>query len=437
MLTAEKELDFLLKEAALRGKKAAERYPEQRFFGYLCSYYPEELILAAGLEPLRLLPGSGPATPAELPSYCCSLARGTLAEAKKGKSGLVGVGMAHTCDTMQCLDGIWADCFGRENVLPIVPPVLLNAPGGLRYYQSEMEALSAKLVRLSEVQKSGQDRSSEPKNNHGVEREDAENEGNRFESEGEGDGEREGERALERAWQVCTRARQLAAELDELRSRLPSPLVSALLRAGQLLPKERFITALETVLPLLHTKARENSGRYRVLVSGAVLESDSLFQMVEDLNGRVVADDTCTGYRHYAQNTVEGSSVRIAEEESKDAGNPRNLDDSKDDENLRDSQYKIINQIVQRYVNMPPCPCRSQGLEKRLDYLEALALERGAQAAILVIRKYCEPHAWDSVPLRERLEAKGIRTLVLELEASELGGQERTRLQAFLESLGN
>ncbi|MHB1651474.1 MAG: 2-hydroxyacyl-CoA dehydratase family protein [Desulfitobacteriaceae bacterium] len=425
MLKAEEELAFLLGEAALRGKNAAERYPEQRFFGYLCSYYPEELILAAGLEPLRLLPGSGPATPAELPSYCCSLARGTLAEAKKGKNGLVGVGMAHTCDTMQCLDGIWADRFGRENVLPIVPPVLLNAPGGLRYYQREMEALSAKLVRLSEVQKSGQDRSYEPSNNHGVEQEDAKNEGNRFESEGdgEGDGERQREQALERAWQVCTRARQLAAELDELRPRLPSPLVSALLLAGQLLPKKRFIAALETVLPLLRTKAGEAQGRYRVLVSGAVLETDSLFQMIEDLNGRVVADDTCTGYRHYAQKTGGGADDKIREDEE--------LKDS------RNSQESILAQIVQRYVNMPPCPCRSQGLGKRLDYLEALALQRGAQAAILVIRKYCEPHAWDAVPVKERLEARGIRTLVLELEASEVGGQERTRLQAFLESLGN
>ncbi len=396
MVKAEEELTFLLEEAVLRGKNAAERYPEQRFFGYLCSYYPEELILAAGLEPLRLLPGSDPANPAELPSYCCSLARGTLAEAKKGKSGLVGVGMAHTCDTMQCLDGIWSDRFGRENVLPIVPPVLLNAPGARRYYQREIEELSAKLLRLSEIKRSFSN-----------------------------------EEALEWAWQVCTRARQLAAELDELRPRLPSPLVSALLRAGQLLPKERFIEALLTVLPLLHIKAGEDSGRYRVLVSGAVLETDSLFQMVEDLNGRVVADDTCTGYRHYAQNIVGGANDKIRVDEA-----PRDSRDSQS-QNSMNSRESVLTQIVQRYVTMPPCPCRSQGLEKRLDYLEALALKRGVQGAILAIRKYCEPHAWDAVPLKERLEVRGIRTLILELEASEVGGQERTRLQAFLESLSN
>jgi benzoyl-CoA reductase/2-hydroxyglutaryl-CoA dehydratase subunit BcrC/BadD/HgdB len=39
------------------------------------------------------------------------------------------------------------------------------------------------------------------------------------------------------------------------------------------------------------------------------------------------------------------------------------------------------------------------------------------------------------VPVAERLRGAGVKTLVLELEASEVAGQERTRLQAFLESL--
>ncbi|CAA7601202.1 FldB/FldC dehydratase alpha/beta subunit [Acididesulfobacillus acetoxydans] len=408
---AGESLALLLEEADLRGRDSASRYPEHKFFGYLCSYFPEELILAAGFEPLRLLPDPGPATPAELPTYCCSLARGTLAGAKKGKMrelagvgvagvgvagvgvagvgvagvgvagvGVAGVGVAHTCDTMQCLDGIWAAGFGREKVLSVVPPVMLAAAGGRDYYQSEMESLYDSLLRLSAEQAQIVDHSRS----------------NRAE-------------ALDRAWETCTKARQLAAELDELRSHLPSPLISALLRAGQLMPKTRYIAALEEVLPLLREKVGDpgvSGERYRVLVTGAVLETDSLFQMIEELGGRVVADDTCTGYRHYVQPALPQTRGENG-----------------------------LAQIVERYRNMPPCPCRNQGLDGRLDYLESLALAREAQGAVLVVRKYCEPHAWDTVPLCERLQARNIRTLVLELEASEVGGQERTRLQAFLESL--
>ncbi|SFR00912.1 2-hydroxyacyl-CoA dehydratase family protein [Desulfoscipio geothermicus] len=70
-----------------------------------------------------------------------------------------------------------------------------------------------------------------------------------------------------------------------------------------------------------------------------------------------------------------------------------------------------------------------------MHYLVNLARNRQAAGAVLVNRKYCEPHAWDAVPAAERLRAGGVHTLVLELEGADVGGQERTRLQAFLESL--
>jgi benzoyl-CoA reductase/2-hydroxyglutaryl-CoA dehydratase subunit BcrC/BadD/HgdB len=176
------------------------------------------------------------------------------------------------------------------------------------------------------------------------------------------------------------------------------------MRAGQVMPREEYATALEGALPLLREMATDPGARLRVLVSGAVLEEDSLFRMLEELGGRVVADDTCTGYHHYLEPTSAVSS-------------------------------DPLDAIVLRFTSMPNCPCRSLGLDRRMSYLEQLAVERQAQGALLVIRKYCEPHAWDAVPLAERLRSAGIRTLVLELEGSEVGGAERTRLQAFLESL--
>src|SRR5665648_1164675 len=88
-----KSLELLLEEATLNGAARILRYPKSRFFGYFCSYFPEELILAAGLEPLRLLPDTGNSTPAELPAYCCSLAKGTLDMEIRGKwQDLAGIG---------------------------------------------------------------------------------------------------------------------------------------------------------------------------------------------------------------------------------------------------------------------------------------------------------------------------------------------------------
>lgn len=365
-------LKWLLEESALMGTKRTERYPNHRFFGIFCSYFPEEVILAFGLEPLRLLPSSRNATPAELPAYCCSLARGTLEKEIQGEwSDLVGVGFAHTCDTMQCLSGIWADR-GRTQTVNLVPPVLLKAAGADRYYQAEIESAWKQLQQLTHREPDEDD--------------------------------------LQQVMKLCQSYRDQAAELDALRPMLPSPLVSALLRAGQLMPRKEYHSALEAAFPVLKQLAQEAGSRARILVTGAVLESDSLFSMIEDLGGRVVAEDTCTGYRHYSGNYGIDLNGLIGLEE-------------------------LHSSLVKRYSKVPPCPCKNRSLDERPTYLQNLASERQAEGVILVIRKYCDPHAWDAVALAKGFQSQGIRTLVLELEGAELGGPERTRLQAFLEGI--
>lgn len=359
-------LRCLLEESALKGSQRGSRYPDHRFFGILCSYFPEELIMAFGLEPLRLLPESANRTLAELPPFSCSLVRGIFDMELKNKWGdLAGIGIVHTCDTMQCLSGIW-ELAGKVPTVNIVPPVMLRAAGAARYYEKEIRAAWSQLVALT--------------NQNPL------------------------EEKLKQAVSLCQKVREMVQAVDELRPQLPSPLVAALLRAGQLMPKAEYLKTLGEVLPGLNRIAADPGSRAKIMITGAVLEMDSLYAMLEELGGRVVADDTCTGFRHY-------SGPRWVESEN------------------------LLADIVKRYEEMPPCPCKHQSLNERMSYLLELAVQRQAEGAIILIRKYCEPHAWDAVPLVETLQKAGIRTLVLELEGADVGGQERTRLQAFLESI--
>lgn len=362
------QIDLLIAEAGLNGAKRKERYPNHRFYGFFCSYLPEELVLAAGIQPLRLFPHFTQAAPAELPAYCCSLAKGTLSLAKPGNyNDLAGYGFVHTCDVMQCLGGIWKDVVSREKTYMLVPPVMLNAAGAAKYFRIEAENLLAALGKLTNSNPGGSE--------------------------------------IAAALKLCRQVRQLAGELDQLRPMLPSQLVSALLRAGQVMPREDYLSALQKALPVLKQRTDKASFRKKLLVTGAVLENDSLFTMVEELGGRIVADDICTGFRHFVEPPVN------------------------------DDPENIMQTVINRYLEMPPCPCRNRGLDARLNYLVSLARERGASAAIILIRKYCDPHAWDAVPLAKCLRDAGIQVLVMELEGADVGGQERTRLQAFIESL--
>ncbi|MEW5899025.1 MAG: 2-hydroxyacyl-CoA dehydratase family protein, partial [Bacillota bacterium] len=200
--------------------------------------------------------------------------------------------------------------------------------------------------------------------------------------------------------------------LEELRPHLPAALVARLERTAQVVPRSLYAKALEEILPVLHKWAGEQAenrrGRgkdrlRRVLISGAVLENEEIPGLLEELGVRVAADDICTGYRHF---------TGLVEE----TGDP-------------------FEALAARILQRPPCPCRHQGLDARRDYLLELARSRGAEAVILILRKYCDPHAWDAVSLAQGLRATGLPVYVLELEGASPGGQEKTRLQAFLECL--
>jgi len=340
-------------------KNAGRPYP-QRPFGYFCSYWPEELTLSVGWEPVRLLPPAGGAVPAGLPAFSCHPARACLAAAEGGAyRHLDGTGFTHGCDTMQCLSGIWPG----ETPFLFVPPNSVLAVGAQAYCAAELARLWQRLAEAA--------------------------------------GRTPDDEKLHAAIVLMNRIRSRAAQLDEMRARLPSPLVAAVLRAGQLMPRAAYEETLAGAWNELASLAADEPARTGVLLAGSVLESDDLYTMVEELGARVVADDTCTGYRHFA--------------------------------GLVDENEEPLSALAARVIGRVPCPCRHRDLAARPEHLVALAVRRGARAAVLVVRKYCDPHAWDAVAVAERLRSAGVSVLVLEMETAVPGGAERTRLQALLE----
>ena len=121
--------DRELREAIAQPSVYAGRLKDdtgKKVVGYVCSYLPEELILAAGAHPLRLLGTKENIHLADshLQSYCCSLVRGILEEALSGKNDFLdGMVFPHTCDSIQRLSDIWRmniPCgFHLDCVLPV------------------------------------------------------------------------------------------------------------------------------------------------------------------------------------------------------------------------------------------------------------------------------------------------------------------------------
>ncbi len=92
---------------------------------------------------------------------------------------------------------------------------------------------------------------------------------------------------------------------------------------------------------------------------------------------------------------------------------------------------------MDRHFGRFPCPARRKAQE-RVPLLADLAAGAGAKGVVFLVQKFCTPHLADIPVVLDSLRARGIRGLVVELEEGGLNeGQLRTRLQTFLEILGD
>ena len=365
------------------------RYPGRRAIGYLCTYVPEELIHAAGFVPIRIMPVQGAASHADshLQTYSCSLARGCLERSFTGELDfLAGVAFGHTCDTMQCLADVWREAQGAQGkwVGWVVQPVTLTSPHAKAYLVAELRRFAAGLE--------------------------------------EGFGIRISDEALRASIALYNRNRRLLAELVARRDGLSAVARWHAVNAAMLIPPEDVPQIISRPVSALQSPP---SGRIPLVLSGATLDDPALLALIEELGGQVVGDDLCNGERY--------SDTLVPEVEDPGA---RAVDPHHDPDPDLDTAFpNPWGALAERYLRRPPCPCKHSGLDSRQKHLLGLATARGAKGVIFVLKKFCDPHAWDYPPLAAALRTAGIPHLLLETEATTPVGVLRTRIEAFLEML--
>ncbi len=143
----------------------------------------------------------------------------------------------------------------------------------------------------------------------------------------------------------------------------------------------------------------------RIAIAGGPLYAPALARQLEELGANWVADDLCTA----------GRSAHVG------ADPP-------------DDPYAAI---ADRLVARPVCPAKHRSDEDPGRRVVELALEARAQGVVLYRLKFCEPHAFDYPQIKRRLDETSIPNHLIEVETpSSSVGQLRTRLEAFLEMLG-
>jgi benzoyl-CoA reductase/2-hydroxyglutaryl-CoA dehydratase subunit BcrC/BadD/HgdB len=169
----------------------------------------------------------------------------------------------------------------------------------------------------------------------------------------------------------------------------------------------------DLILPFISNLKKELDGwegikkyRARLMVVGGHLHDPEFIKIIESQGGLVVADRFCTG-------TIPGfKTIGI------NGGNP----------------YRTLAEYT---FDKTICPRMMEEFDRRLNIIVDIVKEYKVDGVVLEIIKFCDLWGVDSMPLVTALREQGIPVLKLEREYRLGGeGQLRTRVQAFIESMG-
>jgi len=355
-------------------RKKSRPSNNSRCLGWVCSYTPEELILAAGYTPYRLLTSSAPASGTEAylsPNICPYVHRLFSAGLKGGYDFLDACVFVYSCDAMRRLADIW------ELYLASAPVYTLDVPRrrdecAKEFFRTNLQDLQDKLEILS---------------------------GRKIEEED-----------LGYAINTVNRTRRLMQEIFDLRSENPALIsgssLQELTRISFTADREIFNRCVQELLENLSRQGRNEQDppkSRRIMLYGNLVEEGSIFDIIEQCGGEVVWDDHCLSARHFHPSV--------------------------------DKSLDPWDAIADRYLQKASCP-RMQGMQDRIERILQNVYIYNCDGVIIHSMKFCDLMQSEIPRLEKALQERDIECLHVEREnPAENPGQLKTRIEAFMELL--
>ena len=346
-----------------------------KVIGCFCSYVPEEILVAGGALPVRILGSHEPQNVTEpyIFGMFCPFCRDVLAQGLKGRYDyLDGITISQSCIHLRQSFIAW-----REHVEPKVPfdyyiymPNKVQSRAATPYFKSELKKYKRAIEELTGREISYDD--------------------------------------LDRGITQVNRNRELMHQVYEFRKgeepKLTGLEAMYMTVSSTWVDKEEHSAEIERVLEKLPDRRLDRDTGARLLIVGSENDDTAFIEMVENIGATVVVDDHCTGTRYF-WNLVEPGEDRLLA-------------------------------IADRYVKRPPCPTKDWEERLRFPHILKLCQDFDVQGAIVIQQKFCDPHECDIMPLRKYLDDNDIPNLFLEFDVTVPIGQFRIRMEAFLEMIG-
>ncbi len=344
-----------------------------KVMGCFCSYAPEEILVAAGWLPSRILGSHEPQDVSEKHIFgmFCPFCRDVLAQGLKGRYNyLDGILMTQACLHLRQSYMSWKMHVPVPFQHYIYMPQKVQTRHAVPYHRSELVKFTKALEEFSGIRVSDDD--------------------------------------LDRGMTVVNENRGLMRQVYEYRKEPEAKLTGQeamwMTVSSMWVDKEEHSSELKRVLEQLPDRAPGRDTGARLMLIGSENDDMPFIELVEKVGATVVVDDHCTGTRYFW--------------------------------NLCEHQDDRITAIAERYIRRPACPVKDWEERTRFGHILELARDFQADGAIIIQQKFCDPHECDMPPLRKFLDEHDIPNLMLEFDATTPLGQFRIRVEAFLEMIG-
>lgn len=219
-----------------------------------------------------------------------------------------------------------------------------------------------------------------------------------------------GPASVKRAIATWNEYAEVIRDIGELRKRPEPPLTGeefhAMVMASLASPKDLILPKIKAFREEAGRREGISGCRARLLLVGGHLHDPEFIRVLESQGGLVVGDRFCTG------------SIPGLMPVEMNGGDP-------------------IRTLAEHVFKKTLCPRMMEDFDRRVQAVIDAVHEYRADGVVIEIIKFCDLWGVDSMPLVTELRQKGIPVLKLEREYRLGGeGQMRTRVQAFIESMG-
>lgn len=202
--------------------------------------------------------------------------------------------------------------------------------------------------------------------------------------------------------------RMLSHKLYELRSQIPTPITGTdalkIFQRSFLLDIKDRLAILKEVISELEERVKNGEGYTgkRILVAGCpmVAGNTKIVDIIEEVGGLVVGEETCTGTRKF-DNLVKGYTI----------------------DDLAERYFKI--NCASAFKN-----------DSRIERIKELVKEQNADGVVYYTLQYCHTFNVEGALIEKELKNLGIPIIRIETDYSESDKEQiKTRLEAFVEMI--